>query len=160
MAISDRNRRKSMAAAQELVPDAQIIGYAIGRSGVQPTLVVAAMLATAAVGSGLLYALTGTFVLPGALLVLVVQHLLSPPRGVVVAQQGIALTHRSLWNGRPAKLLSTMALGYVQPTETSLGRLKVMVGSEPVWMTKGEEAVLRAAIFQHPLTQPAPSPHP
>lgn len=159
MAISDRNRRKSIKAAQKLLPEAQITGYAIGRSGANPTVVVAAMVGTVAVTAGLLLALTGTFLLPGIIPMLIVQHVLSPPRGVVVAGQGIAVTHRSVWTGRPAKLVSTMAHGFVQPTERSLGRVKVMVGAEPVWMTTGEEAVLRQAASQHPPATQIPNPY-
>ena len=68
----------------------------------------------------------------------------------------MALTKRSLMNGKPHDLVAVMAHGYVQPTETSLGRVKIMVGNEAVWMAKGEEAVLRAAMT--PPVQPPVAP--
>ena len=158
MAMTERNRRKSVQAAQKLLPGVNITGYAVGRAGSNPTLVVLAMLGTLVVVVGGLMALTGTLILPGAIPVLLVQHALSPPRGVVVTDQGVALARRSVWTGRPAGIVSTMAHGYVQPTETSMGRVKVMVGHEPVWLPTREEAILRRAMtLQH---QQAPGTYP
>jgi hypothetical protein len=49
--------------------------------------------------------------------------------------------------------------GYVQPVEESLGRVKIGVANETVWMAKKEEAVLRAAVTQHlPSTSAVPKP--
>ena len=148
MAMNDRTRRKHAEAAQKLVPTANVTGYAIGRSGANPAIVVAAMLGTVVVVSGALIALTGTFVIPGILPMLILQHYISPPRAIVIADQGVALATRSIWTGKANKLVSVMGHGYVQPVEESLGRVKVGVGNEPVWMTKKEEAVLRAAVTQ------------
>ena len=149
MAMSDRNRRKHVKAAQKLIPDAHVTGYAIGRSGAQPTIVVAAMLGTVVLVSGMLIVLTGSFVLPGVLPMLIIQHYISPPRAVVIADQGVALAARSVWTGRPSKILSLMSHGYVQPVETSLGRVKVGVGNDHVWLPAKEEAIVRAAVTQH-----------
>lgn len=148
MAMNDRTRRKHAKAAQKLVPTANVTGYAIGRSGSNPAIVVAAMIGTVVLVSGLLIALTGTFVLPGIIPMLILQHFISPPRAVVIADQGVALATRSVWTGKANKLVSVMGHGYVQPVEESLGRVKVGVGHETIWMAKKEEAVLRAAVTQ------------
>ncbi|HWJ63025.1 MAG TPA: hypothetical protein VNS19_13740 [Acidimicrobiales bacterium] len=160
MAMNDRTRRKHAKAAQKLVPDATVTGYAIGRSGANPVIVVLAMLGTSVAFSILLLLATGRFVLIGLLPMLIVQHFLSPPRAVVIADQGVALASRSLMTGKATKLVSVMGHGYVQPVEESLGRVKVGVGHETVWMAKKEEAVLRAAVTQHAAAIPSAGPVP
>lgn len=160
MAMSDRQRRSHVKAAQKLLPDAHVTGYAIGRAGSNPVIVVLAMLGTA-LGFSLLFLLaTGQFVIIGVLPMLIVQHFISPPRAVVTAHQGVALATRSLWNGKPGKLVSVMGHGYVQPVEESLGRVKIGVGHETVWMAKKEEAILRAAVTQHAAAIPPAGPVP
>jgi hypothetical protein len=159
MAMSDRTRRRHAKAAQKLIPDANVTGYAIGRSGSNPVIVVLAMLGTSLGFSFLLVLLTGQFVIIGLLPMLVVQHFISPPRAIVIADQGVALATRSLLNGKANKLVSVMGHGYVQPVEESLGRVKVGVGHETVWMAKKEEAVLREAVVrQLPPAGNVPSP--
>ena len=158
MAMSDRTRRNHAKAAQKLVPDAHVTGYAIGRSGSNPVVVVLAMLATSAAFSIALVLLTGQFVIFGLLPMLILQHYISPPRAIVIADQGVALATRSLLNGKANKLLSVMGHGYVQPIEESLGRVKIGVGGETVWMAKKEEAVLRAAVTQHIASIPGAAP--
>lgn len=148
-----------MAAAQKLLPSGEALGYAIGRSGANPVVVVGAMVATAAAFSLALLLATGSVVIIGVLPMLIVQHFISPPRGIVVADVGVALTKRSIWTGKPHDLVATMAHGYVQPTEESLGRVKLLVGNEEVWMAKREEAVLRSIIGQ-PVAPPPPSTPP
>ncbi|MCU1496278.1 MAG: hypothetical protein JWM47_231 [Acidimicrobiales bacterium] len=146
MALNDRNRRKQMAAAQKLLPNGTALGYAIGRSGANPVVVVVAMIGTSLAASAALLLATGSVVIVGLLPMLILQHFISPPRGIVVADAGVALTKRSLMNGKPHDVVAMMPYGYVQPTEVSLGRVKIMVGNEPVWMAKGEEAVLRSVL--------------
>jgi hypothetical protein len=146
VALNDRNRRKQMAAAQKLLPSGTALGYAIGRSGANPVVVVLAMVGTSLAFSVALLLATGSVVILGLLPMLILQHYLSPPRGIVVADAGVALTKRSLMNGKPHDVVALMAHGYVRPTEVSLGRVKIMVGDEPVWMAKREEAVLRSMI--------------
>lgn len=156
MALNDRNRRKQMAAGQKLLPSGTALGYAIGRSGANPVVVVLAMVGASLALSVVMMVATGSVVILGLLPLLIVQHYISPPRGIVVADAGVALTKRSLMNGKPYDVVATMPHGYIQPTEASLGRVKIMVGDEPVWMAKREEAVLRSVISQP--TQPPMTP--
>jgi hypothetical protein len=153
MPLNDRNRRKHMAAAQKLLPNGTAFGYAIGRSGANPSVVVTAMVVTSLAFSVVLLVATGSFVIVGLLPMLVVQHFISPPRGIVVTDAGVALTKRSLMNGMPHDVVATMAHGYVHPSEVSLGQVKILVGTEPVWMSRREETALRAAISR-PSQQP------
>lgn len=157
MAMSDKKRRKAMERAQRAVPDARVTGYVTGRGGANPITVTLAVLGTIVLISGGLYALTGALIVPGVIPALLVFQGISPVRIVIVTDRGIALANPPTFSSRPPKVVATMAHGYVQPTEESLGRVKVAVGQEHVWLTKEEEQVLRTAIFQHPLTQQVPS---
>lgn len=127
-----------------------------GNTGTGVVVVVAAMVGTSLALSVALLVATGNIVILGLLPMLIVQHYLSPPRGIVVADAGVALTKRSLMTGKPHDVVATMAHGYVHPSEVSLGRVTIMVGTEPVWMSKREEAVLRSAMSR-PLQQPMSS---
>lgn len=160
MAMSDRTRRKHAQAAQKLVPDANVTGYAIGRSGSNPVVVVLAMVACSLAFSVALVLATGQFVIVGLVPMLILQHFISPPRAVVVADQGVALATRSLLTGKSNKLVSVMGHGYVQPIEESMGRVKIGVGGETVWMAKNEEAILRAAVTRHAASIPGAPPTP
>jgi hypothetical protein len=159
MAMSKRQRASHVKKAEKLLPGATVRAYAVGRAGPNPVAVVGAMLATAVGFSVLVVALTGQFVIIGLLPMLIVQHFLSPPRGIVVADQGVALTSRSLWNGKPLQVLGAIAHGYVHPTDTSLGRVMVRVGNDEVWLAKAEEALLRQAL-SGPLVATPPPPAP
>lgn len=157
MAMSDRTRRKHAQAAQKLIPDANVTGYAIGRSGSNPVIVVLAMIGCSVLFSILFVLLTGQFVVIGLLPMLILQHFISPPRAVLIADQGVALAKRSIWTGKAINLVSVMGHGYVQPVEESLGRVKIGVGNDVVWMAKKEEAILRSSVSaQLPPTGPVP----
>jgi hypothetical protein len=148
-----------MAKAGTLLPGATVQAYAVGRAGPNPVAVVAAMVGTGAAFTGVLLVATGQLVIIGVLPMLIVQHFLSPPRGIVIADQGVALTARSLWNGKPLRVLGAIAHGYVHPCDESLGRVMVRVGNDVVWLAKAEEAVLRQALSGPPVaTAPPPAP--
>ena len=146
MAMSERVRRKHAQAAQKLLPDAVVTGYAVGRAGTDPALVVVALICTVVLVSGGLAVITGVFVLPGVVPVFLVHHVISPPRAVVITDRGVALAKRSVWTGKPKKLVTVMGHGYVRPVGESFGRRKVHVGPESVWMVAKEEAIVRTAI--------------
>ena len=82
MALNDRNRRKHMAAAQKLLPSGTAFGYAIGRSGANPVVVVVAMLGTSLAFSVALLVATGSFFIIGLLPMLIVQHYIGPTTGM------------------------------------------------------------------------------
>ncbi len=107
MALNDRNRRKHMAAAQKLLPNGTALGYAIGRSGANPVVVVAAMVGTSLAISVVLLVATGSIVIFGFLPMLIVQHYISPPRGIVawpiflIARQAARSAGVRRMNGKP-----------------------------------------------------------
>ena len=145
MALSERNRRKGIKKAQQLLPGTQVRGYAIGRTGPNPVLAVGGMTVAMIVVTLVLLTSVGLFIFPGRLLLVIASYLVCPPCAVVVADQGVALVKISLRNGAPESVNAVMAHGYVQPRDESLGRVRLMVGNEAVWMTKHEECLLRTA---------------
>ncbi|MFN8017789.1 MAG: hypothetical protein U0P45_06670 [Acidimicrobiales bacterium] len=154
MSMFDRIRPKHQASAQKLLPDARVRTYAVARDGLNPVIVVLAMVGTAVAFSVGLVILTGQFVIIGLVPMLIVQYFASPPRGVAVADQGIAVLRRSFWTGKPNKVIAVVGHGYTQPTEESLGRVLVKIGNEELWMAKGEEAVIRQALATPYATPP------
>ena len=144
--MSDRQRRASMARAQKLLPDAQVRGYVIGRAGSHPVLVVGAILGAFFLLAIATLVATGGFVVPGALMILLVQHFASPPRGLAVCDRGVAVVKRSLLNSKPAAVVCRSDLASVAPVDHRIGRTQVAAGGETLWLTKNEEALLRASI--------------
>ena len=159
MAMSEKKRRKQMDLAQKALPGARVVGYAVGRGGTNPVLAGWIVLGAIFAIFLVLFALTGQVVIIGVLPAILVMQGVSPHRVIVVADQGIAVGRPPTFGGRPPKLESTMAHGYVQPVDSSMGRVKVMVGNEGIWLTGAEDEALRRAIFQHPLTQQVPTPY-
>lgn len=157
MAMSEKKRRTEMVKAQGAIPDARVTGYVKGRGGLNPGASLLGVLALNVVLAGLLLVFTGRVFLLGIIGVLMVIEAVSPTRILIVTDRGVALANPSMWSSRPPKIVSTMGHGYVQPTEVLLRRVKVAVGREHIWLTTEEEEALRAAIFQHPLTQQVPS---
>lgn len=145
MSMSSRQRTKSMKAAQQLLPDAQVHGYAIGRSGLQPTVAIAAVLAGLFVLAVVMMFLTGFFLMPGLIFIVVIQHFVSPPRALVICDRGIALTNRSIWTGRPSKVLQLTHVSGVVMIGQELGRAGLTIGPEKLWLTLGEEHEFRTA---------------
>lgn len=146
MGMSRRQRDKGARKAQELIPDGRVTGYVIGRTGPHPVLVVGGILLLFVAASVAVAVATGQVVVPGVLVVLLLQHLVSPPRGLAVCDRGVALTDRSVLHGRPTKIVALTAFEGVQPRQVRLGRAEVVVGQESVWLTSGEEERLRTAI--------------
>jgi hypothetical protein len=159
MGMSDRKRYEEMAKAQRGIPDARVTGYVKGRGGVNPGVATLGVLGANVVVFGGLLWLTGGLVFLGVIGVLMVIEAISPTRIVIVTDRGIALANPSMWSSRPPKIVATMGHGYVQPAERLLRSMKVMVGREHIWLPWKEEEALRAAIFQHPLTQQVPVPY-
>ena len=146
MSMSTRQRTKSVEKAQTLIPAGRVIDYAIGREGLHPTLVVGGILGLFVALTLAMLAATGGFVMPGVLVLLVMQHLISPPRGIAICDRGVAVTERSLWNGQPTKVVALAEFAHVWPARHQLGRTEVAVGHLKVWLNKAEEERLRNAL--------------
>ena len=155
MSMSDRNRRSHLAKAQTLVPESRVHAYAIGRSGTNP-LVMGLVIGGCFIALAVAIALaTGAFVLPGVLAFLVLQHLVSPPRGrgrvrprrrrdqPVVAHREADPGDRPAARERPTRRAERVPAG-----------VQVVAGQERIWLTAKEDAVLRSATI--PTEAPVP----
>lgn len=145
MSLSSRQRNKGAERAQALIPDARVLAYAVGRAGANPVLVVGSMLGIVVLASIGVFAITGAAVFPGLLIIVLIQHLVSPPRAIVVCDRGIVVTDRSLMRGMPTKVLTLASLTEVTYGEEQFGRANVTTAIGPVWTTKGEDAIVRQA---------------
>lgn len=102
MALSDRTRRKHVVAAQKhLPPGTYVTGYARGFGGAYPPLAVGGVIAALIAASVLLSVLLRGVFFPGVLLIAVLIQAVRPGRGLVVAQQGLALFNHGFWTAKP-----------------------------------------------------------
>ena len=144
---SARTRKKSAAsAARQLEPGVVVREYVVGRANARMTagatvaLIVFAVVFVAAL-------LAGRLIFPGLLLVLIVYNSALPPRGVVVADQGLALLERSFWNGRPKRVLARLSFTALDPLATQLKGSKSVVplATDRVTFSRKEYERLTAA---------------
>jgi hypothetical protein len=91
--------------------------------------------------------LTGVVVFPGILVLAVLRWMLNTPRGVAVADQGIATTKVSVWNASPTEIVAQLPLeqifAVVNQTKT---HVCVQLGNDQVWLRRKEHEILFAAV--------------
>lgn len=146
MALSKRNRDKQLKKAQQALPSARVTELVIGRSGANPVLVgwiIGGLFIALGVA---LYLATGAFVMPGALVFLLIQAYASPARAIVVADRGVALVKRSALSGNITTVLAMAPFEGVRPVSIHGSRVEVAFLHERVWLTKSEDHKLRTAI--------------
>lgn len=153
MSLNSRQRNKGAQSAQDLIADAQVLSYAVGRAGTNPVPIGAGLAALFVLGSAVMVEISGTSILLPALVLLVVfllivvcQHLVSPPRALVVCDRGLVLTDRSLLDGRPTKVLALSPFTDLHFADEELLRSEVITPHEGVWVTRAEDAIVRQAI--------------
>lgn len=146
MALSASNRRKGLKKSQRLITDATATWYSVGRTGPNPMLAGLGLVGASLVLCLVIVVATGALVLVGALPLLVIFHFLCPPRALVVCDRGIALTGRSLLNGSPTSVIARFSIGDLRPTTSEVGRVRIDLGPEHVWLSTAEEQQLRAAV--------------
>ena len=153
MALSDRARKKSVDKARTLLPPGTAINeYVTGRANAR--LSTGAIVAVAVFGLAFVVALAlGVILIPGGLLLFYVMYAVRPPRGLVVATEGIAVLEGSLLNGRPTRVRALIP-GF--PPLSADGRT-LDVGDERVTLTGKEATRLRAALERPWATVMAPS---
>jgi hypothetical protein len=157
MALSNRARRAGAKKAQGLLPGATVVEYAIGRSGPNPVVVALAILGGFIAFSVAIALATGAVVFPGILVFLIIHHYTSPPRGVAVCREGLAVTDRSLLNGKPNKLITRTSHGDLRPVDQAGSRTLIQIGPEQVWLTAKELEVVRRS--SHATGGPVDSPY-
>jgi hypothetical protein len=144
--MSERNRDKGAAAAQDLLPaGVNLRTYLVGRGH--------ARLTTGAVVGIVIFGLVfvvgillGHILIPGGLLLVWVITEIMPRRGVGVTTDGsLVLVSRSFWNGRPKAQLANLAPA-TSPTTIPDGSMTLHFGPERVHLSSGEVARLRTSL--------------
>lgn len=146
--ISEGARRKHVAAAARLLdPSTTHIDYVLARG--HPRLGTPAIVAVSVFGVAFVVALAmGRIVVPGLALLIVAYYGVFPPRGVVIADQGVAVLHRSIWLLRPAKVIALLThdqMAQVQAIAKG-SKAEMAFGPERLTFTNGEWARFTAAV--------------
>ena len=155
MSLSNSNRKAGLKKAQKMIPESRVVAYIVGRTGPQPVLAGLALLGGFVAISLLIMVATGAVLVPGLLVFVVVQHFLTPPRSLIVCDHGLALTKRSLLNGRPEDIVARLPHAAVEGIEKEAGRFRLDLGVEHIWLTKLEEGLLREALTPYLAAMPS-----
>ena len=146
MWITNRTRAKSSAKAQALLGEGTITGYAFGETGPNPSHTILALIAGAVAIFAITFALFRTGIIVGALIVYAIKFYVNPPRGIAIADRGVALLKRGYWTVQPNQLLAKLPHDAANNVVQQSGsRVLVDFGIEKVWVTKKEYAHLQAA---------------
>jgi len=157
MALSSSARKKHAQQAIKLLPQGTTIrAYVIGRAH--------ARISNEAIIGGVIFAVAfivalmlGYILIPGGLLALYVFHQTRPPRSVAVSDQGLAVLGRSLWNGRPNKVVALLPPVRIGPAAPS-GSVTVQLGADRITFTNKEMRMLSDATAS--MAPGAPMAHP
>jgi hypothetical protein len=147
MSSLDRQRRKHLTKAQKLIPEAKVQDYVFAVTGPYPVTANLWLLVGAVGITVLLSAATGQFVAPGGLLILGVKYLLNEPRGIVLADHGVAVVKRGFVTGKPGSVLVRVAASVLEApiVETHGKHTKIRIADQELWLKSGEHNRLRTA---------------
>ena len=160
MALSGRAREKGMQKASTLLPpETRLRTYAVGRGHGRMT--TGAMVAGGIFLAAFVVALALGFILiPGGLLLVFVISEVRPPRAVVITDQGIGVLARSIWTGRPSKVLALLPLVPLRSPSPS-GSVVIALGPDRITFSRAEfNAVSAAAELAAAPTASSPPPPP
>lgn len=141
--------RQAQAAAKLLDPSTTHIDYVVARGHARlatQTIVIGGVFVV-----GFVIALAmGYIIVPGALLAFYIYYSALPPRGVVVADQGVAVLNRSLWTNRPNRLISLLTHEQMAQVKAIAkgSKAEMAFGSERLTFSKGEWARFSTAVQQ------------
>jgi hypothetical protein len=106
-----------------------------------------AVVAGAIFGAAFLLALAlGTILIPGGLILIYVFHAVRPPRGVVVADQGLAVFDRSFLNSRPTKVLALLPIDAARQLGAAGRNVTLTLGPDHVTFPRREYERLATAV--------------
>jgi hypothetical protein len=142
---SNRTRRKALESASTLLGSSVYVRE-VGFGRAHKRWTTTATVISAIFGSAFVLALLfGVALFPGGVALLVVLHSVWPPRAVAVADQGVALLQRSVWTGRPNKVIALLPhQALVLPVAGDA--LTRGLGPDTVRFKKAELARLMAAL--------------
>lgn len=141
--------KQAQAAAKLLDPSTTHIDYIAARG--HPRFDVQAIVVM--VGFVVLFVVAlamGYIILPGFLAAYFVYYSIVPPRGVVIADQGVAVLHRSFWNSKPNRVIALLTheqMAQVQAIAKG-SKAEMAFGPERLTFSKGEWVRFTAAVQQ------------
>jgi hypothetical protein len=148
--MSTRTRAKqAQAAAKLLDPSTTHIDYVAARGHARwaPQTIVYLSIFVVAF---LIALVMGYVVLPGGILGIYAYYSALPPRGVVIADQGVAVLARSFWNSRPNRVITLLTheqMAQVQAIAKG-SKAEMAFGPERLTFNKKEWARFGAAVQQ------------
>jgi hypothetical protein len=140
-------RAKAVAKSQSLLASHGVCRmYGFGVTGPDPNRSWL-WIAGGAIGACVLLMLaTGAVLVPGFLLIAGVRWGINTPRGVLVADQGIAVTRESFWNARPTSVIVLLPFDPLfLITEATGSHVRVQLGIEHIWLRRREHEIVTTA---------------
>ena len=162
VALSDKERAKrARQAAAKLSPPANAVTMVQGSGHFRMT--TAAWVVIGLFVAAFVYALSrGVVILPGLLLIFGLWSTIRPGRDLVVTDRGLAVFHRSSFNGRPSTLVVLLPLAPIYAASAS-GTAELELGPERVTLKRAEFdrlAVAMTSMHAAPVTAMTPPPAP
>src|SRR4051812_11417662 len=148
VATSNRTRRKGTAAALKLLePGTTIQAYAVGVAGPYPLYTALGVIGVAVAIYVTVLGVFGMLIRPGAIVLPAIGYRVNGPRAGVMADKGVALLRRSIWNAKPDRVLALLPPGVVthEVVERRGPRVRIQLGPELVWLHEREHRILLAA---------------
>jgi hypothetical protein len=146
MSLSDRARRKGATSAQQFLPPGTVVReYVVGRAHAR--MATGAIVAGSIFGTAFVVALAfGAILIPGGLILIYVLYAVRPPRGVVAADQGLAVLDRSFLNSRPTKVLALLPTDAARHPAVSARKVTLTLGVDRVTFPRREYERLATAV--------------
>jgi hypothetical protein len=151
-------RKKSVAKVQKLLGSGGTIRmYGFGVGGPEPRRSMYIIVGSVVAGCLALLVLTGVLVFPGILALYIIRWVVNTPRGVAVADQGVAVTKESFINAQPTEIITRLPLEqiYAVVAQTNT-HVCVQLGDDQIWLRRKEHEILVGAV-QSLRMQPAPA---
>jgi hypothetical protein len=156
--MRDATRAKYLERARPLVEPRTAVAYAIGVQGPDPRLALLAILAGAIAVSAILAATTGAFLFPGIVLIVIIYSSIDRPVSVVTTDDGVAVLRRSMWNGRPQRIIATLPNEACSGKAAVPSRSYVSLPGQRLWLRRGEFDVVLGNLRATPAAVPAAAP--
>lgn len=156
--MRQRTRNKRLRASQTLLGSTtRAMAYGIGLMGPDPRQTTIYIVGGAIVLVILFAVVAGPVVIPGVLALALIFYAIDQPAAVVVTNTGVAILTRSVFTGRPKKLLSVVPLSDVADSRVQPSGSFVELPSERIWLRKREFEFLASAARApaHPIEQPS-----
>jgi hypothetical protein len=147
----NRRQRRNLDAARKLAePGSEILAYASGSGHARLSKGFIGVATCFILLFAIVLLVIHAVVIPGAVVIVVAIALLKPRRGVVLTGDAVLVFHKSIWSGRPNRLISqfpTSALMAAKSAGTRSSRVNLLFGTERVSLKEREfDRLLQAAV--------------